>query len=77
MVQTLSAHCAVLIWQVWQYTHPTCLLFWLQYDSIHIGSCMFGGLDPNKGTGYDIAAISDKVGRRARSQEPEPLPWQG
>lgn len=33
----------------------------LQYDSIHEGSCMFGSLDANKGTGYDIAAISDKV----------------
>jgi hypothetical protein len=33
----------------------------MQYDSIHEGSCMFYSLDPNKGTGYDIAAISDKV----------------
>jgi hypothetical protein len=77
MVQTLSAHCAVPTWQVWQYTHSTCLLFWLQYDSIHIGSCMFGGLDANKGTGYDVAAISDKVSHMARSQKPEPVPWQG
>jgi hypothetical protein len=29
--------------------------------SIHQGSCMFGTLDPNKGTGYDIAAISDQA----------------
>jgi hypothetical protein len=40
---------------------PSLLSCPLQYDSIHEGSCMFGSLDPNKGTGYDIAAISDKV----------------
>eukprot|EP00879_Flechtneria_rotunda_P015993 GHRR01016726.1.p1 GENE.GHRR01016726.1~~GHRR01016726.1.p1 ORF type:complete len:373 (+),score=77.90 GHRR01016726.1:674-1792(+) len=28
--------------------------------SIHAGSCMFGNLDANKGTGWDIAALSDK-----------------
>jgi hypothetical protein len=40
---------------------PSLLSCPLQYDSIHEGSCMFGSLDPNKGTGYDIAAISDKL----------------
>lgn len=31
---------------------------------------MFGSLDPNKGTGYDIAAISDKVRRTAHQAAP-------
>lgn len=29
--------------------------------TIDQGSCMFGYLDPNKGTGRDIAALSDKA----------------
>ena len=28
-------------------------------STIHQGSCMFGNLDANQGTGYDIAALSD------------------
>ncbi|WIA42754.1 hypothetical protein OEZ86_008697 [Tetradesmus obliquus] len=35
--------------------------------SIHQGSCMFGNIDGNKGTGWDIAAISDKASDYAGS----------
>ncbi len=30
--------------------------------SINSGSCMFGSIDGSKGTGMDIAALSDKAG---------------
>lgn len=45
--------------------------------SIHQGSCMFGNIDGNKGTGWDIAAISDKASDYAggaSSQEAECSP---
>eukprot|EP00879_Flechtneria_rotunda_P026763 GHRR01028587.1.p1 GENE.GHRR01028587.1~~GHRR01028587.1.p1 ORF type:complete len:127 (+),score=27.10 GHRR01028587.1:317-697(+) len=35
--------------------------------SIHQGSCMFGHIDYNKGTGWDIGALSDKAGDYAGS----------